>query len=101
MTKSEPKVDPNTASDENTFWICWSVTEVMRILPQDVDEKRTVLQTVDKIMRMSHGDRWKYTAKEYDQYLKGKNPHGLKAPAARATAKRGRKPWPRPPNASG
>jgi hypothetical protein len=55
---------------------------------QGVDEKRTVLQIVDKIMRMSHGDRWKYTAKEYDQYLKGKNPHGLKAPAARAPAKR-------------
>jgi hypothetical protein len=41
-------------------------------------------------MAHSHGDRWKYTA-EYDQWLKGKNPHGLKSRLPHALAKRERK----------
>jgi len=35
----------------------------------DVDRARTVLQIIDRLM--AHGDRWKYTSKEYDQIAQG------------------------------
>jgi hypothetical protein len=78
-------------ADKNTFWTCWSVSEVIRLLPNDVDEAREVLRIATKLMAMKHGDRWKYTAEEYAQHLKGKNPHGLGASTPRVPAKRGTK----------
>jgi hypothetical protein len=35
-------------------------------------------------MAFEHRDRWKYTGKEYDQWLKGHNPHGSRFHAAPA-----------------
>jgi hypothetical protein len=60
-------------------------------LAADVDEARYTLRLVELVLSYQWGDRWNYTAEEYDQYLKGKNPHGLKAPAARKSAERGSK----------
>jgi hypothetical protein len=34
-----------------------------------------------RFLAFEHGDRWKYTAEEYDQWLRGRNPHGLKVRA--------------------
>jgi hypothetical protein len=73
------------------FWTTYGVQNIIQTLPKDVDEARYTLRLVELVLSYQHGDRWDYTAEEYDQYLKGKNPHGLKAPAARKSAKRGRK----------
>jgi hypothetical protein len=48
--------------------------------PTNVDEARDTLRITQQIMAFGHRDRWKYTAKEYDQWLKGHNPHGSRFP---------------------
>jgi hypothetical protein len=83
--------DVRTVTPEQTkvFCACWNVLRLIRTLPTNVDEARDTLRITEQIMAFENGDRWKYTAKEYGQYLKGKNPHGLKA--VRMPAKRGSK----------
>jgi hypothetical protein len=80
-----------TPEQKKFLWTTYGVQSVIRMLPADVDEARYTLRLVELVLSFQHGDRWKYTAEEYGQYLKGKNPHGLKAPTARTLAKRGRK----------
>jgi hypothetical protein len=61
-----------TPEQTKTFCTCWNVIRVMRTLPTNVDEARDTLRITEQIMAFENGDRWKYTAKEYDQYLKGR-----------------------------
>ncbi len=76
---------------DDTFWMCCTIMQITDMLPRNVDEARDILRITSEMMKFRHGDRWNYTAEEYAQHLKGKNPHGLKAPAARKSAKRGRR----------
>jgi hypothetical protein len=66
-------------ADHKTFMTCWCVTMVILALPENVDQAREVMRIANKVMAYKHGDHGKYTAEEWDQYLNGKNPHGLKS----------------------
>jgi hypothetical protein len=68
-----------TKAQKHQFWTTYNVQHVIGILPTNVDEARLTLRLVELVLSYRHGDRWNYTAEEYDQYLTGKNPHGLKA----------------------
>lgn len=69
---------------DDTLWMCCTVMQIVDALPRDVEEARDILRIVNEVMRFRHGDPWKYTKEEYDQWLKGKDPHGLKVPTPRA-----------------
>lgn len=76
---------------DDKLWTCCTVVQITNMLPQYVDEARDILRLVNGVMRFRHGDRWKYTGAQFAQYLRGKNPHCLKASRPHGARPRGRK----------
>jgi hypothetical protein len=90
MSRASEKAAAKTSSvRDDKVWMCCTVMQIVNTLPLNVDEARDILRITNEVMRYKHGDRWKYTVEEYAQYLKGKNPDGLKASGAHTFTKRG------------
>jgi hypothetical protein len=52
----EGEMTMDSPAQDETFHTCWSVTNVLRVLPIDTDKAREVLRLAEKIMCHMHGD---------------------------------------------